>query len=111
MGDTQSFIAYFARGRVLQAVVLHKIQDLELAENLFAGMPRALYLEIEDTRYLRVKDSTHSGFEELGNDKYKKLRELNIFVGQPLSQRTCTTNTAAVFTTDSPANTSIPLSE
>lgn len=110
MSDGESFMAYSARGRALQAVVAHRVKDIDLAEHLLAGMPRALYLEVEDTRYLRREDFTFSGFEELANHKYDKLRELKSFVNQNTATRSKAPTTATNVSLTA-ANQPQPMSE
>lgn len=58
MGEVESFMVYSARDQALQAVVVHKVSDLALAEHLIAGMPGALYLKIVDTYTCERRTST-----------------------------------------------------
>lgn len=112
MSESETFMSYSARGRALQAIVAHKINDLELAEHLLAGMPRALYLEVEDTRYLRSPDFTYASFEELAKHKYDKLQELKNFVKpSPARYRAQNENSVSSATASAPSNAPAPLSE
>lgn len=112
MTDTETFMAYSARGRALQAVLAHKITDLDLAEHLVAGMPRALYLEVEDTRYLRASDFNYASFEEMVKHKYDKLQEIKNFVKQPVPRfRAQNENNSSGTATTPASNPSAPMSD